>query len=135
MGFIVCPARCRARKLVSNYIFSCAFCNFCRINLFLYGSLCVNAYCLASKVSSIFNKICCTNRCDDHIYRLIFRVNLGNSYLGDMVAMGCKNHINIDIIHYVSWCFNVAWVFFKFGKSRSPHVNIGDHWSCKYTHH
>ena len=62
-------------------------------------------------------------------------VNLGNSYLGDMVAMGCKNHINIDIIYYVSWCFNVARIFFKFGKSRSSHVNFGDHWSCKYSHH
>ena len=130
MGFVICSARCSARKFISNYIFTCAFCNFCRANLFLYGSLCINAYCLACKVSSIFNKIRCTNRSDDNIHRLIFRINLGDPHLGHLVAMGCKNHIDIDIIYYVSWCFNVAWVFFKFGKSRSPHVNIGDNWGC-----
>jgi heme exporter protein C len=48
---------------------------------------------------------------------LIVWFNLGNSNMGNMVAVGCTNHLNTNIIYYVFRNFNFAWIIFKQRKS------------------
>ena len=43
----------------------------------------------------------CSNRCLNNIYRPYIRINLGNTYLGYLVAMGCTHYVNFNSFYNV----------------------------------
>ncbi|GIR11348.1 MAG: hypothetical protein CM15mP22_7680 [Gammaproteobacteria bacterium] len=102
----------------------------------IYLFLAVNGFIYLvwrTKISAIFLNSAISIR--SYLYCSCFNygINLGKTYLGDLLGMGCKNYINIYFIDSICLPSSFENIFYNKTNCRSNNLDIEYYWRNKYS--